>query len=145
MADSTGLQFTVKVGTLPESTLVVAEFALDEGVNRPFNLRLEDAGILAKGKPPQGRLHQQLVAGAAKTAVTLRHVAHHTAHPALQLAVVPHQQLTGLVQHGTEIDIRLLAGHLQVKVKGTIQAFIELEAGNRKGTVSQCANLDGEL
>ena len=28
MADSTGLQFTVKVGALPESTFVVAEFAL---------------------------------------------------------------------------------------------------------------------
>ena len=47
MADSTGLQFTVKVGTLPESTLVVAEFALDEGLNRPFNLRLE----LASSQP----------------------------------------------------------------------------------------------
>ncbi len=41
MADSTGLQFTVKVGALPESTFVVAEFALDEALNRPFNLRLE--------------------------------------------------------------------------------------------------------
>ncbi|WP_429167712.1 type VI secretion system tip protein TssI/VgrG [Aeromonas rivipollensis] len=41
MADSTGLQFTVKVGALPESTFVVAEFALDEGLNGPFQLRLE--------------------------------------------------------------------------------------------------------
>ncbi|AHE49135.1 VgrG protein [Aeromonas hydrophila 4AK4] len=41
MADSTGLQFTVKVGALPESTFVVAEFALEEGLNRPFSLRLE--------------------------------------------------------------------------------------------------------
>ncbi|TNI67696.1 type VI secretion system tip protein TssI/VgrG [Aeromonas media] len=41
MADSTGLQFTVKVGALPESTFVVAEFALDEGLNQPFRLRLE--------------------------------------------------------------------------------------------------------
>ncbi|MBS4698206.1 type VI secretion system tip protein TssI/VgrG [Aeromonas media] len=41
MADSTGLQFTVKVGALPESTFVVAEFALDEGLNQPFSLRLE--------------------------------------------------------------------------------------------------------
>ncbi|WP_404838229.1 type VI secretion system tip protein VgrG [Aeromonas media] len=41
MADSTGLQFTVKVGALPESTFVVAEFALEEGLNRPFRLRLE--------------------------------------------------------------------------------------------------------
>ncbi|HEA3129486.1 TPA: type VI secretion system tip protein VgrG [Aeromonas hydrophila] len=47
MADSTGLQFTVKVGALPESTFVVAEFALDEGLNRPFNLRLE----LASAQP----------------------------------------------------------------------------------------------
>ncbi len=47
MADSTGLQFTVKVGALPESTFVVAEFALDEGFNRPFNLRLE----LASAQP----------------------------------------------------------------------------------------------
>ncbi|MCS3770682.1 type VI secretion system secreted protein VgrG, partial [Aeromonas hydrophila] len=47
MADSTGLQFTVKVGALPESTFVVAEFALDEALNRPFNLRLE----LASSQP----------------------------------------------------------------------------------------------
>ncbi len=47
MADSTGLQFTVKVGALPEGTFVVAEFALDEALNRPFNLRLE----LASAQP----------------------------------------------------------------------------------------------
>ncbi|MGL5071852.1 MAG: type VI secretion system tip protein TssI/VgrG, partial [Aeromonas salmonicida] len=41
MADSTGLQFTVKVGALPESTFVVAEFALEEALNSPFQLRLE--------------------------------------------------------------------------------------------------------
>ncbi|GAB5992075.1 type VI secretion system Vgr family protein [Aeromonas enteropelogenes] len=41
MADSTGLQFTVKVGALPEGTFVVAEFALEEGLNGPFQLRLE--------------------------------------------------------------------------------------------------------
>ncbi|HDO1381991.1 TPA: type VI secretion system tip protein VgrG [Aeromonas veronii] len=43
MAQSTGLQFTVKVGALPESTFVVASFQLDEGLNRPFNLQLEVA------------------------------------------------------------------------------------------------------
>ncbi|MEB6639476.1 type VI secretion system tip protein VgrG [Aeromonas caviae] len=47
MADSTGLQFTVKVGALPESTFVVAEFALDEALNQPFNLRL----ALASAQP----------------------------------------------------------------------------------------------
>ncbi|WP_434667377.1 type VI secretion system tip protein TssI/VgrG [Aeromonas sp. NJAU223] len=41
MADSTGLQFTVKVGALPESTFVVAEFALEEALSGPFQLRLE--------------------------------------------------------------------------------------------------------
>ncbi|WP_421205239.1 type VI secretion system tip protein TssI/VgrG [Aeromonas enteropelogenes] len=41
MADSTGLQFTVKVGSLPEGTFVVAEFALEEALNGPFQLRLE--------------------------------------------------------------------------------------------------------
>ncbi|WP_439834928.1 type VI secretion system Vgr family protein [Aeromonas enteropelogenes] len=41
MADSTGLQFTVKVGALPEGTFVVAEFALEEALNGPFQLRLE--------------------------------------------------------------------------------------------------------
>ena len=51
MADSTGLQFTVKVGALPESTFVVAEFALEEALNRPFNLRLE----LASAQPDIGR------------------------------------------------------------------------------------------
>ena len=43
MANQTGLQFTVKVGALPESTFVVASFQLDEGLNRPFNLQLEVA------------------------------------------------------------------------------------------------------
>ncbi|MCX7132117.1 type VI secretion system tip protein VgrG [Aeromonas sp.] len=47
MAQSTGLQFTVKVGALPESTFVVASFQLDEGLNRPFNLLLE----LASAQP----------------------------------------------------------------------------------------------
>ncbi|UAK73213.1 type VI secretion system tip protein TssI/VgrG [Aeromonas enteropelogenes] len=41
MANQTGLQFTVKVGSLPEGTFVVAEFALEEGLNGPFQLRLE--------------------------------------------------------------------------------------------------------
>ena len=41
MADSTGLQFTVKVGALPESTFVVAEFVLEEALNGPFQLSLE--------------------------------------------------------------------------------------------------------
>ncbi|MDM5058183.1 type VI secretion system tip protein TssI/VgrG, partial [Aeromonas rivipollensis] len=45
MADSTGLQFTVKVGALPESTFVVAEFALEEGFNQPFRLCLELASL----------------------------------------------------------------------------------------------------
>ncbi len=47
MANQTGLQFTVKVGALPESTFVVASFQLDEGLNRPFNLQLE----LASSQP----------------------------------------------------------------------------------------------
>jgi len=50
-----------------------------------------------------------------------------------------------LVQHGTKVDIRLLAGDLKVEVKGAVQALIQLEARDRKGAVSQCANLDGEL
>ncbi|BEE16588.1 type IV secretion protein Rhs [Aeromonas enteropelogenes] len=41
MANQTGLQFTVKVGALPEGTFVVAEFALEEALNDPFQLRLE--------------------------------------------------------------------------------------------------------
>ncbi|WP_439827017.1 type VI secretion system Vgr family protein [Aeromonas enteropelogenes] len=41
MAGSTGLQFTVKVGALPEGTFVVAEFALEEALNDPFQLRFE--------------------------------------------------------------------------------------------------------
>ena len=61
-------------------------------------LCLEDAGVLAQSQSPQGRFDLQLIAGAAKAAVPLRKVAHHATHPALQLAVVPHQQLTGLVQ-----------------------------------------------
>ncbi|WP_421198110.1 type VI secretion system tip protein TssI/VgrG [Aeromonas enteropelogenes] len=41
MANQTGLQFTVKVGALPEGTFVVAEFALEEALNGPFQLRLD--------------------------------------------------------------------------------------------------------
>ncbi len=43
MAQSTGLQFTVKVGALADSTFAVASFKLDEGLNCPFNLYLEVA------------------------------------------------------------------------------------------------------
>ncbi|MCX7130279.1 type VI secretion system tip protein TssI/VgrG [Aeromonas sp.] len=43
MAQSTGLQFTVKVGALADNTFAVASFKLDEGLNRPFNLHLEVA------------------------------------------------------------------------------------------------------
>ncbi|MEV3803765.1 type VI secretion system tip protein VgrG [Aeromonas veronii] len=43
MAQSTGLQFTVKVGALADSTFAVASFKLDEGLNRPFSLHLEVA------------------------------------------------------------------------------------------------------
>ncbi|WP_265453396.1 type VI secretion system tip protein VgrG [Aeromonas salmonicida] len=41
MANQTGLQFTVKVGALPDATFVVASFELNEGLNSPFNLNLE--------------------------------------------------------------------------------------------------------
>ncbi|MNS59004.1 hypothetical protein D3C72_919470 [compost metagenome] len=80
-------------------------------------LRLEDAGVLAQRESPQGRLHQQLIAGAAKAAVPLREVTDHPAHPALQLAVVPHQQLARLVQHGAKVDVRLAARQLQAQVE----------------------------
>lgn len=40
MANSTGLQFTVTLGTLPASTFAVVDFRLDEGLNRPFSLSL---------------------------------------------------------------------------------------------------------
>jgi len=43
MAQSTGLQFTVKVGALAENTFAVASFKLDEGLNSPFSLKLEVA------------------------------------------------------------------------------------------------------
>ena len=43
MANQTGLQFTAKVGALPDNTFAVASFKLDEGLNRPFNLHLEVA------------------------------------------------------------------------------------------------------
>ncbi|KAB7680340.1 type VI secretion system tip protein VgrG, partial [Plesiomonas shigelloides] len=41
MANQTGLQFTVKVGGLPESTFTVTEFSLHEVMNAPFELNLE--------------------------------------------------------------------------------------------------------
>ncbi|MCW2485668.1 type VI secretion system tip protein VgrG [Candidatus Symbiopectobacterium sp. NZEC127] len=40
MANSTGLQFTVKVGGLPESTFAVVDFQLNEALNQPFVLSL---------------------------------------------------------------------------------------------------------
>ncbi|MEH0876467.1 type VI secretion system tip protein VgrG [Pectobacterium cacticida] len=46
MANSTGLQFTVKVGALPESTFVVVDFQLSEALNRPFGLSLSLASAL---------------------------------------------------------------------------------------------------
>ncbi|MGL4269864.1 MAG: contractile injection system protein, VgrG/Pvc8 family, partial [Plesiomonas sp.] len=45
MADNTGLQFTVKVGTLPGPTFTVAAFELDERFNEPFLLSLELASL----------------------------------------------------------------------------------------------------
>ncbi|USP08339.1 type VI secretion system tip protein VgrG [Aeromonas dhakensis] len=47
MANQTGLQFTVKVGTLPAPTFAVASFELNEGLNRPFDLHLELASLLS--------------------------------------------------------------------------------------------------
>lgn len=45
MANQTGLQFTVTVGELPESTFAVAEFTLHEALNTPFELNLELASL----------------------------------------------------------------------------------------------------
>ena len=99
-------------------------------------LCLEDAGVLAKAQSPQGRFDVEAITGTAKAAVPLGKLAHYPADAPLQLAVVPNHQLAGLVQYGAKIDVRLLAGNLQVKVKGTVQALIQLEARDRKGTVS---------
>ncbi|KFX02452.1 type VI secretion protein VgrG [Pectobacterium betavasculorum] len=46
MANSTGLQFTVKVGALPESTFAVVDFQLSEALNQPFALSLNLASPL---------------------------------------------------------------------------------------------------
>ena len=43
MAQGTGLQFTVKVGTLAQSTFAVASFSHEERLNGPFSLQLEVA------------------------------------------------------------------------------------------------------
>ena len=76
MADSTGLQFTVKVGALPESTFVVAEFALEEALNSLIERDLTvgeqwitDEELLASPglvktmsvRPPQGQGRVRLV------------------------------------------------------------------------------------
>ncbi|MCI4238892.1 type VI secretion system tip protein VgrG [Dickeya dianthicola] len=47
MANSTGLQFTVKVGALPDTTFVVVDFELGEVLNQPFALSLN----LASSQP----------------------------------------------------------------------------------------------
>ncbi len=47
MANSTGLQFTVKIGALPESTFAVVDFELGEALNQPFALSLN----LASSQP----------------------------------------------------------------------------------------------
>ncbi|WP_420916259.1 type VI secretion system tip protein VgrG [Pectobacterium carotovorum] len=46
MANSTGLQFTIKVGALEAGTFAVVDFRLDEGLNRPFSLSLSLASAL---------------------------------------------------------------------------------------------------
>ncbi|APS30708.1 type VI secretion system tip protein VgrG [Pectobacterium brasiliense] len=46
MANSTGLQFTVKVGALPASTFSVVDFQLNEALNQPFSLSLNLASAL---------------------------------------------------------------------------------------------------
>ncbi|WP_284602342.1 type VI secretion system tip protein VgrG [Dickeya dadantii] len=46
MANSTGLQFTVKVGALPETTFAVVDFELGEALNQPFALSLNLASSL---------------------------------------------------------------------------------------------------
>ncbi|WP_233959983.1 type VI secretion system Vgr family protein [Pectobacterium versatile] len=46
MANSTGLQFTVKVGALPTSTFAVVDFQLSEALNQPFALSLNLASAL---------------------------------------------------------------------------------------------------
>ncbi|AVT58646.1 type VI secretion system Vgr family protein [Pectobacterium versatile] len=46
MANSTGLQFTVKVGALEAGTFAVVDFRLDEWLNRPFSLSLSLASAL---------------------------------------------------------------------------------------------------
>lgn len=45
MANSTGLQFTVKIGGLPESTFAVVDFQLNEALNQPFSLLLNLASF----------------------------------------------------------------------------------------------------
>ncbi|WP_263063180.1 type VI secretion system Vgr family protein [Dickeya dadantii] len=46
MANSTGLQFTVKVGALPGTTFAVVDFELSEALNQPFALSLNLASAL---------------------------------------------------------------------------------------------------
>ncbi|MFP1807439.1 type VI secretion system tip protein VgrG, partial [Lonsdalea quercina] len=46
MASMTGLQFTVTIGALPESTFSVVDFQLDEELNQPFALGLSLASAL---------------------------------------------------------------------------------------------------
>ncbi|MCA6974090.1 MULTISPECIES: type VI secretion system tip protein VgrG [Pectobacterium] len=46
MANSTGLQFTAKVGALPASTFAVVDFQLSEALNQPFALSLNLASAL---------------------------------------------------------------------------------------------------
>ncbi|WKV48971.1 type VI secretion system Vgr family protein [Dickeya fangzhongdai] len=46
MANSTGLQFTVKIGALPESIFAVVDFELGEALNQPFALSLNLASAL---------------------------------------------------------------------------------------------------
>ncbi|MNR07067.1 hypothetical protein D3C85_1231710 [compost metagenome] len=90
-------------------------------------------------------MHQQLVAGAAKAAVPLSKVTHHPAHPALQLAVVPHQELAGLVQHGAEIHVGLGACQLEAQVKWLVEPLFQGKLGHHEGALGQGPHLDGKL
>ncbi|MNE03303.1 hypothetical protein D3C80_957990 [compost metagenome] len=108
-------------------------------------LRLEDAGVLAKGEPPQGRFNFKGVAGTAKAAVPLSKIAHYPAHPALQLAVVPHQELAGLVQHGAEIHVGLGACQLEAQVKWLVEPLFQGKLRHHEGALGQGPHLDGKL
>ena len=123
-------------GVLPlqgEGVLLNARLLQQDGEDFLRLLGLEDTAVVAQPQAPERRLHRQLVAGTAKAALPLHKLADHTRHPPLQLAVEPHLQFAGLLQHLGYLDIPSGAGQGELQGEGLAQLLLQAKLGDGKG------------